>query len=102
MKEWMVLDPNTRGIFIAFPQSEEHDAREWMREHDRYIKQEGSPLHGATLELVEFETREERIERERARYYSALEIIADPSTACMTLHETVACLRAHARNALRG
>ena len=63
MKEWMVRDPNTKGIIITFPASEEHDAREWMREHDRYIKQEGSSLHGATLELVEFETREERIEK---------------------------------------
>ena len=39
---------------------------------------------------------------ERDRYRAALEIIADPSTACMSWSETVHCLRAHARNALKG
>ena len=38
---------------------------------------------------------------ERDRYREALKIIADPSTACMSWSETVHCLRAHARNALK-
>ena len=80
MKEWMVLDPNTKGVFITFPQSEEHEAREWMREHDHYIKQEGSPLHGAALELVEFETREERIKKAlKASQEALISMHADPA-----------------------
>lgn len=96
MKEWMVRDPNTKGIIITFPASEEHDAREWMREHDRYIKQEGSSLHGATLELVEFETREERVEkavRELVEAYGEMEKGIDDPILChynsMRLHNAV-------------
>ena len=43
----------------------------------------------------------EELTSERDRYREALKIIADPSTACMSWSETVHCLRAHARNALK-
>ena len=51
---------------------------------------------------VPVNSRAAELEEERDRYRSALETIADPSTASMTHAGTVDALRSHARIALRG
>ena len=104
LKQWTVFskqepDKDHRGVIIWWPEWDGREARKWFRENVEKAEP-GHFYHGATLELDEFETREERIEKERDRYRAALEIIADRSTASITLHGTVETLRAHARAAL--
>lgn len=70
MRQWAVWSKGKTGIIITFPEWSDREAREWMKDHEKYINQPGSPLEGATLELWEFETKAER----HARY---LQEIAD-------------------------
>lgn len=102
MKEWRVYakdrPDHPRGVIIWWPEWDEREARAWFKEHS--TEEADHFYEGMTLELVEFETKEERIEKERDRYRKALEIIADRSTADITLHGTIETLRYHARNAL--
>lgn len=70
MKEWRVYAKpkpgQTPGIIITFYEWDEPGAREWFKEHQ--TTKPGHFYEGMTLELVEFETREERIEKERDLY----------------------------------
>ena len=81
MKAWFVYskqEPGAdhRGVIITFPEFQEWKAREWMKQNQKYIDQPGSPLGGATLELVEFETEEEKTARERDEAREALRTFA--------------------------
>lgn len=64
LKEWTVWNKAKTGIFITFPDWCEREAREWMKEHEKYVNMPGSDLEGAILEIREFETKTER----HARY----------------------------------
>ena len=70
MKEWRVYAKpkpgQTPGIIITFPEWDEPGAREWFKEHQ--TTKPGHFYEGMTLELVEYETREERIEKALAFY----------------------------------
>lgn len=75
MKLWSVRPPQGESSFITFQEWEERQARQWMRDHDHWIQNPSSILFGATLELVEFESEHERIQREHAVFKAALELI---------------------------
>ena len=66
------------------------DAKAAFKEHTDRLE---SQISAAAL------LTQQALKREK-HYREALEVIADPSTACFSWSETVHCLRAHARNAI--
>ena len=81
-----------RELKAQLAQSEKflEDARAAFKEHTDRLE---AQISAASL------LTQQALKREK-HYREALEIIADPSTACMSWSETVHCLRAHARNAI--
>jgi hypothetical protein len=77
MKEWRVYAKDRTdhnwAVIIWWPEWDEREAKAWFKEHS--TEHADHFYGGMTLELVEFETKEERIEKERDRYRDALERI---------------------------
>jgi len=89
MKEWRVCstpEPGKEkgGVIIWWPEWDERDAREWFRENVENAS-EGHFYRGATLELVEFETLQERTERELRARVAELETNAERAHNHLTL-----------------
>ncbi len=63
MKRWIVYAMGGESLLIDFDEWDGGRARDWMRDHDAWIKTPGSALFGAYLKLVEIETETDRNER---------------------------------------
>ena len=68
MREWRVYSNGKagkdRGVLISWPYLKEREAQLWIDENQANLSNPEHTFFGATLELTEFETRSERIERE--------------------------------------
>ena len=104
MKEWRVYSKpepgKEKGVIIWWPEWDAREAREWFKENVEN-QRDGHFYHRATLELVEFETREERMEKaikELVEAYGEMEKGIDDPVLChynsMRLHNAVEDQRA--------
>ena len=73
MKGWWVF--TQRGtVLISFGEREERQARQWMADHAHFAEP-GGTMEGMELRMHEWEDPAERIERERAQFWAALQEI---------------------------